>query len=354
VSDHLPTDLRRVMREHDGEAPTATDLLDALGDAPRRERVPAWSRGRRRLVPLAAGAAVAVVIAGSLWAGAQLTGAGSVTSQRHHATGSPLACPARYAHTAPWVPAEAKGVEARSRLVPRRTPSSALVCAYDGSNIGPSAGWKLSGRRVLSGGLSGLAADLTWEPRKVPGQDIACTLVGGKQVNYLIGLTYPGGGRLWVAATLDPNACVTSSNGTFISFGFIGGLVTQAFNSGRWPAQPPKPCRTPGGRLGQDQAMVPPGAISVSICGGHGGPTLTSGFSGLVSALNALPARPGNGQCSMIPHHRGRFYSLLFGYPQGPGVQVTVNSGCRPAINNRNLQAVSAATILPIIVRLLR
>ena len=359
MSDHLPDDLARVMRGHDHEAPPAADLLTGLRAAPEPDRGPdrgpAWSRGRRWYTPLAAAAAVAAVIAGSVWAGEALTGADPVTPQGP-GTAEPLACPARYAHPAPWVPAKPHGVPARERLAPRRVPRSAVICGYDGSNIGPAAGWKLSGRRVLRGSLAGLSAELTWQPRKHPGQDFACTEVGGTQVNYLIGLTYPGRGRLWVAATRDPNDCVDSSNGEFTSFGVIGGLVTRAFKSGRWPARHPASCHDAGtgGRLGQDRAMVPPGATSVSICGGHGGPTLTSGYAGLAAALNALPAKASDRQCSMAPGHHGRSYSLLFGYGEGPVVRVNVSSGCFPAIDNGSLQSGSARAIVPIISRLLR
>jgi hypothetical protein len=56
----------------------------------------------------------------------------------------------------------------------------------------------------------------------------------------------------------------------------------------------------------------------------------------------------------MTPRHKGRLYSLIFGYPEGPGVQIVVNTGCVPAIDNGSLQSGSARTIVPIIVRLLR
>lgn len=95
-------------------------------------------------------------------------GGGRVTS---------LACPAKYARRAPWVPA---GLDGRSRLVPRKMPSSALICAYAGSNTArQQAGWALSGRRSLSGGLARLAGQFTWPPRRLPGQRVACSLVGG-------------------------------------------------------------------------------------------------------------------------------------------------------------------------------
>lgn len=358
MSDDLGGDLRRIMREHDREAPSSADLRTALRDAPSPERRPARSVGRRRYAPFAAAAAVAVVIAGSVWAGAHFSGLQRVIPRHHRVASPPLACPAQYAHAAPWVPAKPSGVPARSRLAPRRKPASAVICGYAGKNIGPQGGWQLSGRRVLRSNLAGLASDLAWEPRKLAGQQIPCFLVAGPQVNYLIGLTYAGRGRLWVTATKDPNECVWSSNGEFTSFGVIGGLVNEAFKSGRWPARHPASCGGgdgPGrGRLGQDQAMVPPGAISVSICDGHGGPTRYSGFAGLVSALNSLPTRPSDQACHMT--HRGApvHYLLAFGYRQGAAVEVSVFGRCMPQVNNGNLQAVSAATILPIITRLLR
>src|SRR5262249_44563309 len=85
----------------------------------------------------------------------------------------------------------------------------------------------------------------------------------GRQTNYLIGLTYPGGGRVWVAATRDPNDCVATSNGEFSSSGVVGPIVNRAFTSGRWPTRQSAACNRAGqdtGRLGQDAAMVPPRA----------------------------------------------------------------------------------------------
>src|SRR5207248_9014621 len=136
---------------------------------------------------------------------------------------------------------------------------SALICAYRGSNTAKQqAGWALSGRRSLAGGLARLAAQLTWQPRRST-QPGPCTLVGGPQTNYLIGLTYPGGARIWVAATDDPNECVAASNGEFTSSGIIGPAVSPAFASGRWPARPPVSCN----RSYQDTARPGPGAAMV-------------------------------------------------------------------------------------------
>jgi hypothetical protein len=230
-------DIRRAMTDHDDEAPRETDLLRSLERAapPRRRR-------GRWYVPFAAAVAVAAVVLGSVSVGRLLADHQSKPVLFSSGTGQAarLSCPARYAKQAPWVPAKPAGVDGRSRLVPQQTPRSALICAYAGSNTAKQkAGWPLSGRRSLSGGLAGLAQQLSRQPRQVLGPRDICFLMGGAQTNYLIGLTYPGGATMWVAATVEPNECVASSNGEFTSSGLIGPAVTRAFTSGRWPARPP-------------------------------------------------------------------------------------------------------------------
>jgi len=255
------------------------------------------------------------------------------------------------------VPAKPAGVSGRSRLVPHRTPSSALICAYRGSNTAErQAGWALSGRRPLAGGLARLAGQLTWQPRRLPGQQTACTAIGGPQTNYLIGLAYPGGARIWVTATDEPNECISTSNGEFTSSSVIGPDVSRAFASGRWPAPQPVSCTRPRqdiGRLGQDTAMVPAGSTSLTICA-PGAHTLTSGYQPLVSALNRLPTRPSTRSCSPSPRPSAPTYQLLFSYPEGPPVSVFILSGCHPEIDNGSLQSNSASSILPVIQQLLK
>jgi hypothetical protein len=343
--------LGQVMASHDQEAPAAADLLRALKTVPGPpgRRWPGRS-GAGWYIPLAAAAAVAAVVLGSLWAGG-LVGGARQASRTTATLGPHLSCPARYAGQPPWVPARPAGVYGRARLVPQTTPSSALVCAYAGSNMAKQqAGWALSGRRRLTGGLAALAAQLSWQPRGAPG---ACTAIGGKQTNYLIGLTYPGGGKIWVAATHDPNYCFATSNGEFSSFGIVGPIVTKAFTSGRWPARQPAACHRPGqdtGRLGQHAALVPPGSTSLTICT-PAARTLTTGYQALTSALNSLPVRPSTHTCTGGPGPP--FYQLLFSYPHGPPVQVTIAGRCHPAVDNGSLQAPTARTILPIIQHLL-
>jgi hypothetical protein len=348
----LEDDIGRVMAGHDGEAPRAADLLRALEQASPPRRHLGW------YVPFMVAAAVAAVVTGSVWAGGLLGGheqapvsGGAIPSQR------PLSCPASYAHQAPWVPAKPAGLDGRSRLVPQITPRSALICAYRGSNAAKQqAGWALSGQRSLAGGLASLADQLTRQPRH-PHQPIACTLVGGLQTNYLIGLAYPGGARIWVAATDEPNECVAASNGEFTSSGIIGPAVSKAFTSGWWPARPPVACNRPYqdiGRLGQATAMVPAGSTSVTICAPKARTrTLTSGYQALVSALNRLPTRPSTHSCSGTPAPSG-FYRIFFSYSEGPPVLVSILVGCHPAIDNDDLQATSASSVVPVIRQLLK
>lgn len=342
-------DISRAMAGHDDEAPRAADLLRALEHASPPRHRPGW------YVPFTVAAAVAAVVAGSVWAGGLLgshkpvrTSGGAIPVQRL------LSCPASYAHQAPWVPAKPAGIDGGSRLVPRDTPSSALICAYRGSNTArQQAGWALSGQRSLAGGLASLAGQLTWQPHR-PRQPIACTLMGGPQTNYLIGLAYPGGARIWVAATDEPNECVGASNGEFTSSGVIGPAVSKAFASGRWPARTPVSCNRSyqdTGRLGQGAAMVPAGSTSVTICAPKAR-TVTTSYQALVSALNRLPTRPSTHGCSGTPGPSGA-YEIFFSYPEGPPVLVSILIGCHPAIGNGDLQATSASSVMPVVRQLL-
>jgi hypothetical protein len=336
-------EISRAMTGHDDEAPRAEDLLRSLEQAPPRRRLAGWYG------PIAVAAAVVAVVAGSLW---------GVRALGHQAApaAAALTCPARYARQAPWVPAKPAGVDGRARLVPQQTPSSAVICGYAGSDEAKQqAGWALSGRRALTGNLAGLAAQLSWQARLLPGHGYWCAGAGGRQVNYLVGLTYPGGGTMWVTATDEPGECVTAANGEFTSMGAIGPQVSKAFASGRWPARPPVSCNSASGRLGQDTAMVPAGATSVTICATKAHRTVTSGYQTLVRALDRLRTGPSDGSCSMLPgSSSGPDYELLFSYPEGPAAAVFVNADCHPAIDNGNLQSASASSVVPIIQQLLK
>jgi hypothetical protein len=263
----------------------------------------------------------------------------------------------RYDGSAPWVPAKPVGVDGSSRLVPQATPSSALVCAYRGSNMAEQkAGWALSGQRSLVGGLGRLADELTWQPRSIPGQQLGCLDVGGLQTNYLIGLSYPDGATIWVSATDEPSECFGTSNGEFTSPGIVGPDVSRAFASGRWPARLPVSCIQSSqsvGRLGEDTAMVPAGSTSLTVCTPEAH-TLNSGYQTLVSALNRLPVSVSTLSCSPSPAPSAPQYQLLFSYPEGPPVLVIITSGCYPEVDNLGLQSNSATTVFPVIQLLLK
>lgn len=347
-------DIRRAMTEHDDEAPRAADLLRSLEQAaPPRRRRAGW------YVPFAVAVAVAAVVLGSVSVGRLLAGHQQkpVLFSGGAAQAARLSCPAKYAKQAPWVPVKPAGVDGRSRLVPQQTPRSALICAYAGSNNArQQAGWALSGRRSLAGNLAGLAGQLSWQARRLPGQQIACTLIGGPQTNYLIGLRYPGGGTMWVAATAEPNQCVDASNGEFTSSGTIGPDVSKAFASGRWPAPRPVSCNGTFqdiGRLDQDTAMVPAGSTSLTICAPKAHRTITSGYQALVRALDRLPTRVSTRSCSGSPGP-GSYYQLLFSYPEGPAVSVSIAVGCHPEIDNLDLQSASASSVMPLVRQLLK
>jgi hypothetical protein len=338
-------EIRRAMAGHDDEAPRADDLLRSLERATPPRRL-AGCYG-----PLAVAAVVVAVVAGSFW-GVRLLGHKAVPQA------AALSCPARYARQAPWVPAKPAGVDGRSRLVPQQTPSSALICAYAGSNEAKQqAGWVLSGRRSLTGNLAGLAAQLSWQARMLPGQQFFCAGVGGRQTNYLVGLRYSGGATVWVAATDEADECVTASNGEFTSTGTIGPAVSKAFASGRWPVRPPVACNQPFqdiGRLGEDTAMVPAGTTSLTICTSGRARTFTSGYQAVVRALNRLPTQPSTGGCSPSPESAASMYQLLFSYPEGPLVSVDIAVGCYPEVGNLHLQSHGTGGVLPEIQQLLK
>ena len=99
--------------------------------------------------------------------------------------------------------------------------------------------------------------------------------------------------------------------------------------------------------------MVPAGPTSLTICAPKAHRTITSGYQALARALDRLPTRISTHACSGSPGP-GSYYELLFSYPQGPPVSVTVAVGCHPAIDNGGVQAASASSVMPIIRQLLK
>lgn len=77
-------------------------------------------------------------------------------------------------------------------------------------------------------------------------------------------------------------------------------------------------------------------------------------LTALVAMLNTLPTQVDShgGSCGSRGAPQAS-YSVVFSYAIGPPVIVDVNQGCRPAIENLNLQATDASGVLPLIQRIL-
>jgi hypothetical protein len=361
MSTDLEHELRLAMAAHESDAPTVEHFhWSPPALPPTRLRV--W-------VSVAAAAAVVVAVAVAaavVWPHHSAAPTAAPTIQPRPTVGNPastphstgpgtlaasstvppptaLSCP-RTAHDGQWVPARPHGLRGSTRLTPNRTPSTAVICAYNARHAGV-----LSGSRLLTAGLGEIPASLAWLPPSLPGQRLACigTAGGFQPGNYLIGLTY-GSASIWISA---PDECVGSSNGRFASLDNVDGLAQAAYTTGQWLPTTEPPCASTG-RLGQEHAMVPGQPSTLTICPATGpAKTFHDGFQPLVAALNGLPTRTSNQSCK--GPHAGRPFPLAFGYPTGPAVVVTVWPGCRPSLDNTSLQARDDSTILPLITGLL-
>jgi hypothetical protein len=354
--------LRDVMTAHDAEAPDGSRLV-----VPPRATAARARRGQLAVV-LVSAAVIALVIAtfsvhSQLFnrsTGTSLTPA--PTSASKPPTVAALACPSALPRPKagspdlPWVPAKPHNVDGTSRMVPLERPSRVVVCPY----IDPRSPAGRSGSAVLSGDLQGVADDLAWTPPAVAGSGQACTAVAlpTDGDGYLIGLSYPGGGFVWVSASA--NHCSGSGNGVFNSPAHLSGFAKRWYQAGHWVAGTAPTCRSLGaGRLGQQKQMVPGSPVSVTACnvdGGKTGPTRPASATvvrQLIAALNASPSTPWQPTCQPTGS-TFRDYNLQFAYSQGPPVTISVTSGCTPGVVNGSLQAGGASAILPLINTLLR
>ena len=195
-------------------------------------------------------------------------------------------------------------------------------------------------------------------------------MMGGAQTNFLTRLTFADGSTEWVAAAEDPNECVGTTNGRFESQVNMGTRFAAALKAGRWTAPPP-PDQTSacvgGARYGQQQVMVPVGAVKVDICRFDGSNKEThaaasSGFAPLIEALDAEPTVPSTSSCHDTTYDApttgqtqpSTMYTVVFQYASGPPVAVRVTATCVPAIDNSSLQAVKATKVVPLLAALFR
>ncbi|MEU6716902.1 hypothetical protein ABZ897_36035 [Nonomuraea sp. NPDC046802] len=258
----------------------------------------------------------------------------------------PDSCPQRWESNeiGHWVPAAADLDGVEESLVPG-TPTSALICAYPGQNTNPGRE-SLAGSRILTDQAKSMAYDLGYLPVTTDRVEKVCTLVGGLATNYLIRFAYPDGQALWVGSAEEVNSCVTTTNGTVVSNSYVGPSITAAFRTGTWALLKPKDACDPAtGRRGQNEQMVPDGAIKVLICrdeqSGSPTPRPSHGLEHgeqqareLAAELNSLDAQPGGNTCKEVGDRRREMFLLHFGYEEGPPAWVRILSRCQPSVNN--------------------
>jgi hypothetical protein len=343
-------ELRATMRAHDAEAPRVADL------PPRpwqRRRPPTWLLAAAAAVVVAAIAVPVAALSGSSAVRPTAAGPSHHTSASVATTAQDLApCPTKYRGTgsSAWVPALPRGVDGAARLVPETTPSAAVVCAYlHGQHEA------LTGQKLITGALARLATQLSWMPRRVPGQSLGCDLMLRPTDGdaYLVELQYPGA-RVWVAVNGDH--CTGASNGTFVTTTNLRADAAAAYASHTWPAAPTAPCRSDAGRLGDEHALVPGTPIRMTICSTNGGGALvsTDHIAGIVAVLNRLAVAPDSvaGGCNTEPG-ASAIYDLRFGYRSGPDAEVMVVPHCSPEVFNAKIGAQDGSTVLVDIHRLL-
>lgn len=362
--------LRATMRAHDALAPTAAEFCF--------RPPPGRARGSHALATVAAAACVVVV-----------AGAGLLVSNRsdQHAPTTPVAqgptlaerpaptvapirsCPSAmpsHGAAAYWIPQPAKGINVATRFVPLQTPSQALVCAYVHGGAG-----KLTGSRTLGGNLSAISDDLAWRPPSSPEtQPCADYLAVTDGDYYLVALSYPSA-TMWIA--VPGNHCDGSSNGRFTTDDNLQSQAATAYRTGHWSLPSPPPARPnecasqSEGRLGQQSRLVPDEPVSATVCrpgrpsrpGHPGEPARTvtvshTDLDRLVGELNRLATAPFTYGWQCGPSDTpAATYELTFTYHVGPPVQVEIDDGCRPEVDNGNLQASSAGAVLPLVQQLL-
>jgi hypothetical protein len=362
--------LREAMHAHDPLAPTAADF---------RFRTPRSRRGSPWIAAVAAAACVLVVATvalvvsnrGNHRAPASVAqhpsppvakNASPATVAKHPSRpvqairSCPADMPTRGAGTSDyWIPQRPKGIDAAKGFIPLDTPTHAVVCAYLHGGHGA-----LTGTRTLDGDLSTIPAGLAWLPPAHPDQQPCAAYYAITDGDYyMMALSYPGG-TMWLA--IPGQHCDGASNGKFVAHNLMD-YAHAAYRTGRW-SRPGPPlimggCPQTAGRLGQQDRFVPEHPVSVQLCRrGKHSPTVTAkqgDLARLTAELNRLPTTPWGyaNQCGPSGGQPSASYVLTFSYRVGPSVQVEIQEGCRPEVDNGNLQADSASSVLPLVHQLL-
>ena len=239
----------------------------------------------------------------------------------------------------PWVP-ERPTTDTDGRLVPDADPVEATICRYGALREEPSL---LDGEMTLEGGLDRIRHDLLL-PRKLDGASRACTAIGGARVPHLMRLSYADG-DLWISSVQDANSCEDTGNGDFVSGAYLGDDLAASYDAGAWSlARRDGSCLALGhGRAGQEEALVPDGWVSLSVCtpSSQGEPQPAreleqDAAQRVADVMGGLSPRPDSSGCQG-PSRQS--YNLTFGYPEGPPVSLWFAAGCDPALHNGSLEA---------------
>lgn len=274
-----------------------------------------------------------------------------------------LACPGSVVSAdGTTVPHPPEGIDATTRLLPQREPTTLVVCAYPSMTVTrtpPLAPpFALGERRVLTGELRSEAVDLlTWSPRW-NGREKICTMMASDETAYLVGATY-GDAVVWVAALADANTCSRASNGDFVSGAAVGVPLRELLTDQPLPAGPVPADATCGrrsfGRLGDDRSLAPVGDPVVTVCrlaaNGQQQETVldASRSAAAVARLRALDTRTSGQVCQTTSADADRRFTLVLTYPQGPPVRVTVDPSCTPAVLGSALESDRADSLVDLV-----
>ncbi|MEV6986142.1 hypothetical protein AB0M95_33455 [Sphaerisporangium sp. NPDC051017] len=171
-----------------------------------------------------------------------------------------------------------------------------------------------------------MVADLNHLPTAAPSWR-ACTMIGSIPHSYLIRLRYSDGDVSWIGTAYDDNQCVDTTNGVLRTRSYIGDAVRTAFDKRHWPSLTPMDECEPGrGRIGQDQHLVPEGAIALTVCRlstmAPQGKTYGADVAKEISSqIASRPTQEYDGTC---PTGAAPSIRLVFRYAQGPPAGVTV------------------------------